>query len=47
MKGNKMRKEYKFRNFILDVIGVVLTGGLWFIWILAREMRNIANSRRY
>ena len=47
MKGNKMKRNYRFRNFILDTIGVILTGGLWFLWIFAREMRNIADSRRY
>ena len=40
-------RQYRFRNFILDMIGVLLTGGLWFGWIFVREMRNIANSRRY
>jgi hypothetical protein len=34
------RRKYGFGNFILDCIGIVLTGGLWLIWIFAREMRN-------
>jgi hypothetical protein len=34
------RKRYGFLNFIIDIIMLVLTGGLWFIWIFAREMRN-------
>jgi hypothetical protein len=40
-------RKYGFGNFILDLIGILLTGGLWFIWIFIREMRHIANSRRY
>lgn len=34
------RKRYGFLNFILDIIMIMLTGGLWFIWIFVREMRN-------
>lgn len=34
------RKNYKLRNFIIDVVACVLTGGLALIWIFAREMRN-------
>jgi hypothetical protein len=33
-------KKYRLRNFLLDVILVVLTGGLWLIWIFVREMRG-------
>lgn len=34
------RKKYKLRNFIVDVLLVIITGGLWLIWIFIREMRN-------
>jgi hypothetical protein len=27
-------------NFGLDIILVVITGGLWLIWIFVREMRR-------
>jgi hypothetical protein len=33
-------KHYGILNFLLDVLLVVLTGGLWLIWIFVREMRN-------
>lgn len=32
--------NYGFGNFILDAILVCFTGGLWLIWIFAREMRK-------
>ena len=34
------RRRYGLLNFILDVILVTITGGLWLIWIFVREMRN-------
>lgn len=34
------RKKYGFMNFVLDVFLVVITSGLWLIWIFVREMRN-------
>jgi uncharacterized membrane protein YjgN (DUF898 family) len=40
-------KKYGFGNFILDLILTIFTGGLWLIWIFVREVRNLANSRRY
>jgi hypothetical protein len=46
MKGIKMKRNYKFGNFVLDMIGLLLTGGLWLIWIFVREMRYMADSRR-
>ena len=39
-KGNIMRKKYGFWNFVLDAALVLLTGGLWLIWIFVREMRR-------
>lgn len=35
-----MKRRYTFGNFLFDVIMLVLTGGLWVIWIFCREMRN-------
>ncbi len=35
-----MRKHYGFWNFVLDAALVLLTGGLWFIWIIVRELRG-------
>jgi hypothetical protein len=32
--------NYGFFRFFLDVTLVVLTGGLWLIWIFIREMRK-------
>lgn len=34
------RKRYGLSNFILDLLLIFLTGGLWLIWIFVREMRN-------
>lgn len=34
------RKKYGIFNFLIDLILVCLTGGLWLIWIFVREMRN-------
>lgn len=33
-------KKYRFRNFLLDAILTLLTGGLWLIWVFVREMRG-------
>jgi hypothetical protein len=33
-------KRYGFWNFALDATLVVITGGLWMIWIFVREMRK-------
>ena len=33
-------KRYGFLNFAFDAILVLLTGGLWLIWIFVREMRS-------
>lgn len=34
------RRKYKLRNFLFDILMIAVTGGLWIIWIFAREMRN-------
>ena len=34
------RKRYGFWKFIFDCLMVILTGGLWLIWIFVREMRK-------
>lgn len=33
-------RKYGFWSFVGDCLMVVLTGGLWLIWIFVREMRN-------
>ena len=33
-------RRYGFFNFLLDVFMVLVTGGLWLIWIFIREMRR-------
>ena len=33
-------KPYGLLAFLFDCIMVLLTGGLWFIWIFVREMRR-------
>jgi hypothetical protein len=33
-------ERYDAMNFIIDVSLVLITGGLWFIWIFVREMRR-------
>ena len=38
-------KKYGFGSFVLDICLTIVTGGLWLIWIIVRELRNIANSR--
>lgn len=35
-----VERRYGFWNFVLDVLLVSLTGGLWIIWILIREIRK-------
>lgn len=36
----KVVKPYGIFSFLFDVIMVTITGGLWLIWIFAREMRK-------
>lgn len=33
-------KRYGLFAFLFDILLLVLTGGLWLIWIFVREMRN-------
>ena len=33
-------KQYGILSFLFDVFLVVITGGLWLIWIFVREMRK-------
>lgn len=35
-----MYRRYGIINFIFDIFMVSITGGLWLIWIFAREMRR-------
>jgi len=34
------KKSYGFWKFVGDCIMVLLTGGLWLIWIFVREIRK-------
>lgn len=34
------RKRYGLINFLFDILMLVITGGIWLIWIFVREMRN-------
>ncbi len=34
------RKKKGFMGILLDFILVLITGGLWLIWILIRYLRN-------
>lgn len=36
----RYRRDYGFFHFLLDCTLVVLTGGLWLIWILIRALVN-------
>lgn len=33
-------RKYGFFHFIADIVMVVVTGGLWLIYIFVREMRE-------
>ena len=35
-----MLKPYGILRFVRDITLVILTHGLWFIWIFVREMRR-------
>lgn len=39
-KDTIMYRRYGIINFIFDIFMVSITGGLWLIWIFAREMRR-------
>ena len=34
------RRHYGLGNFLFDIIMIMLTAGLWLIWIFVREMRG-------
>ena len=33
-------RKYGFFNFMLDVFLTFVTGGIWIIWIIIREVRR-------
>jgi hypothetical protein len=35
-----MARNYGVLHFAVDAVLVVVTGGLWLIWIFVREMRR-------
>lgn len=36
----KRNKKYGWGAFFIDATMFILTGGLWIIWVFAREMRR-------
>lgn len=36
-----MSRRYGLGNFLFDAILILLTGGLWLVWIFIREMRGL------
>ena len=46
-KNVAMEPHYGFWRFLLDCFLVLVTGGLWLIWIFVREMRRERRYRRY
>lgn len=38
------QSKYGFWKFCGDCLMVILTGGLWLIWIFVREMRKHSTS---
>lgn len=34
------KNNYGCGNFIFDIFMILITGGLWLIWIFCREMRK-------
>lgn len=36
----KIRKPYGFWKFMGDMLMIVLTGGLWLIWMIIRHIHN-------
>ena len=38
--SNSCRPRYTIGNFLLDSFLFIVTGGLWLIWIIVREIRN-------
>jgi hypothetical protein len=43
----KEEKSYGFFSFLFDCFMVLLTWGLWLIWIFVREMRKRKSSYPY
>ena len=33
-------RRYGILNFLFDIFMCIITGGLWLIWIIVREIRN-------
>ena len=33
-------RKYTLGNFALDCLMTAVTGGLWLIWVVVREIRN-------
>jgi hypothetical protein len=41
------QRRYGFFHFVWDCFMVLLTMGLWLIWIFVREMRRRNNVQNY
>ena len=39
-RRDRMPRRYGCLSFIGDLFMIVITGGLWLIWIFCREMRK-------
>jgi hypothetical protein len=38
--GDGKHKSYGFLSFMGDLFMIMITGGLWLLWIFVREMRR-------
>jgi hypothetical protein len=38
----KRSKPYRVRNFLFDALLMCITGGLWLIWIVIRELQSFS-----
>ena len=38
---SRTANKYGLGKFLFDVILVIITGGLWLIWIFVREIRGL------
>lgn len=39
--GLKTRKRYGTGQLVLDMVLIILTGGLWLLWMIVRALRSI------
>lgn len=41
----RRRRRYGLGHFLFDLVMLSVTGGLWIIWIIIRELRNASAYR--